>query len=307
MKEPADPREFRPVGHDAWPPELRAITRSSERGTPSLLFKYLPPTRFDVLARNELRFTQPSFFNDPFDSRPYFRNLPRMPQGPWDTFDVWEDAGSFDFSRYFCRYMETAVEANREIVPKLRGDELRQFLLSGIGSTVGILSLSEVPDDPLMWGHYAASHCGFAIGFDTSHPFFRCTRHTSQPTPDAFFPVHYAAERPRRRSYEHVTARDAFFTKSPHWAYEKEWRRYRLVRHADTSLDGPDDEPIALFRYPREAVRVVIFGMDMDRRTFHELRRIMLTAPEYRTNVLALHAYMDSRYYRMRFEKLPWC
>jgi hypothetical protein len=202
--------------------------------------------------------------------------------------------------------MEAAVNANLEITPRLRGDDLRQFLVSGIGSLIGVLSLSETPADPLMWAHYASSHSGLVIGFTTDNDFFRCGQRNTEPGGEAFYPVRYALERPRRRSYVDVTARDALFTKSPHWSYEREWRRYQLIRHADTELDGPGNDPIALFRYPRSAVRIVIFGMDMEPATFHELRRILITAADYRTTVKALQASMDSRLYRMRFSALPW-
>src|SRR5437667_6790953 len=45
-----------------------------------------------------------------------------------------------------------------------------------MGSQIGILSLSEVPDSTLMWSHYGAQHHGFLIGFDSDHPFFNRRR-----------------------------------------------------------------------------------------------------------------------------------
>ena len=33
--------------------------------------------------------------------------------------------------------------------------------------------VSEVPDSPLMWAHYAAAHTGFVVGFDSKHPAFQ--------------------------------------------------------------------------------------------------------------------------------------
>ena len=37
---------------------------------------------------------------------------------------------------------------------------------------VWLLCLSEVRDSILMWGHYPDNHQGFAVGFDSDHPFF---------------------------------------------------------------------------------------------------------------------------------------
>ena len=40
-----------------------------------ILYKYLQPTRLDVLKHKRIRFTQPGDFNDPFEFRPKIRDV----------------------------------------------------------------------------------------------------------------------------------------------------------------------------------------------------------------------------------------
>ena len=45
-------------------------------------------------------------------------------------------------------------------------------MVERLSQQVGILCLTEVPDSLLMWAHYADSHKGFLVGFNTTHTFF---------------------------------------------------------------------------------------------------------------------------------------
>ena len=287
---------------ESWCHEANICESKRPDGTPRLLFKYLPAERVDVLKNNELRFTQPILFNDSFDGRPYFRNLPCEPQNVIHSAIVFERGlGQFSFSSY----MERCVQLNSELSPRLRGDDLRQFLLDSICSVVGVLSLSENPLNPLMWGHYADSHRGFVVGFDTEVPFFRCGNPALPPSEGAFYPVRYAQDRPRRRSYEDVTATDAYFTKSWHWAYEQEWRQYRLITDADRTTANESDD-IALFSFPRSAVRVVIIGMNMSSEYRQKIQSTLLMPLDYRYSAKTFRCSMDSRVYQLRLKKLSW-
>jgi len=50
---------------------------------------------------------------------------------------------------------------------------LCESLYEALNRGVGILSLTEVPDEPLMWAHYAERHREMLIGFDEQHAFFQ--------------------------------------------------------------------------------------------------------------------------------------
>ena len=87
---------------------------------------------------------------------------------------------------------------------------------SMVTAQVGVLCLSEVHDDILMWSHYADCHRGICLIYETNYEFFANA-----------FPVRYQQERPRINPTSQSTEQmldNAIFTKSWAWAYEKEWR-----------------------------------------------------------------------------------
>jgi len=100
-----------------------------------------------------------------------------------------------------------------------------------------------------------------------------------------------------------VTSGDAFFTKSSDWIHEKEWRRYRLIRDADRTIEV-DGETIALFSFPRNAIRSVILGMDIAEADLKLLQRALLFPTDYRHKVTVFNCGMDSRSYRLRLSQV---
>jgi hypothetical protein len=87
------------------------------------------------------------------------------------------------------------------------------------GDKIGLLSLSEVPDNILMWSHYSLNHTGFAIGFDTESL-------SEDYDFDYLEPINYQLDYPLIQGVEETTSQfhKKFFYKSELWEYEKEWR-----------------------------------------------------------------------------------
>lgn len=84
---------------------------------------------------------------------------------------------------------------------------------------VRVLSLTERPDDMLMWAHYADSHRGYCLELDA----------TIQPLSSAYR-VHYAAERPVFRLFDpnRIDGLErALLHKADFWTHEREWRMVR--------------------------------------------------------------------------------
>jgi hypothetical protein len=80
---------------------------------------------------------------------------------------------------------------------------------------LGILSMSSKCDNILMWSHYANSHRGFCLEFDSSKKPFSSANHVeylSNPRPFDPYGSHEA------------NARSFVLTKYDNWAYEDEWR-----------------------------------------------------------------------------------
>src|ERR1035438_8493458 len=161
-----------------------------------MLFKYLRPERVDVIERLEIRSTQPSALNDPFELRPRFESL--IPEAetlahfqttPADFEPILRQAYAMLPTEYRSRLsLEDAAEVFRLFMDSDQGRTavsagLLMFLRSmrdvappicesiyeALNRNVGILSLTEVPDDPVMWAHYADSHRGILVGFDEKH------------------------------------------------------------------------------------------------------------------------------------------
>lgn len=120
----------------------------------------------------------------------------------------------------------------------------------------GVICLSEINNDILMWSHYADRHTGFCIEFERSDK-------NDLGKWDKCLPVNYAEEVPSF-SYQQITDSAAFAkivsTKAQNWKYEKEWRL--ISYEANTSIPLPAE------------ITSVIFGCKMDdtrRRTIENI------------------------------------
>jgi hypothetical protein len=166
----------------------------------------------DILLNHRLFAAAPRSFNDPFDcDAPY-------------CFDATE---SEKIERAVARIKKESPDvgdgAARQLAPsryiaaETKGLEQFRSLLE---NRLGVVSLAESMDNPLLWGHYANCHTGISIEFRPSD-----LRHAD------FFgnvlPVTYQKERPVVNFYlDELTeqVRKCVLTKSVDWAYEREWR-----------------------------------------------------------------------------------
>ena len=234
---------------------------------PSRLYKYCRPTSIDwVLAQKTLRFTRASDFNDPFELFPtmdaYLRplltalalesrkasHLAAMRELMHELIP--SESLRITLEQHLMEQIEdetseTMTDLHNEVasaVHRMKSEDRRTFLTTmrqRLNDSFGILSLSAVPDDILMWSHYADSHKGFALELDATDAFFDQRIFPSDPL-RCVRPVSYEHERPPRglfeqrywfRSKETATtdleeymAGVLLLTKSSHWSYEQEWR-----------------------------------------------------------------------------------
>jgi hypothetical protein len=173
-----------------------------------------------------------------------------------------------------------ALREIRQLTPRMR-DQLAE----GIGTRIGILSLSSVPDSILMWAHYASRHRGIAIGMDETHPYFDRRR---SPRDDFYYlrPVEYREPNPNA-SMRDLNGQELLVRKAPDWSYEKEWRVLAPVADAAHTLEHSDG-PIYLFPLPPECVTEVILGAQS-----HDILR----------DALCAIVDTDSRYRHVRIKK----
>jgi hypothetical protein len=220
----------------------------------TILYKYYSPQNsILVLSSGSVRFSPIIEFNDPFElnafpvykfSQEEFCNaLASVIHGCIENdieiadqallgiikvfkSGVFINQTSQDFSVWLARLMA------KNNIPLEPSENVRTTHLH-LSKAIGAFCLTETFDNLLMWAHYAANHEGFVIGFDP---------HRAKEAFQAMAPVKYQSDYPSitdpfrsartfigipdAQAAEDYTVRN-FFTKSRHWAYEKEWRAVR--------------------------------------------------------------------------------
>jgi len=126
------------------------------------------------------------------------------------------------------------------------------------------LSLTEEKNNLLMWSHYAKSHKGFVIGFESENIFFS-EKTLSGISP--IFNVRYSAERPDYSLTEgsdyHNMYENILLTKSPHWSYEKELRMFARSHIGKNIGKDENDFDVYVFNFSPECLKEIIFGYRM--------------------------------------------
>ncbi len=281
------------------------------------IYKYLAPRWVTVLRSSEIRVTQAAALNDPFELNAYFdllldedvvlqgmidtpiditpnlraayEKLPgaakaQMPLGLFLAFAK-ATLDSPKGARMMRETLGVALGAMRNATPGAR-DHLNDLLRTKIG----ILSLSRTPTGVLLWSHYAASHCGFVIGFDDSHKFFNRRRSAA----DEFYhlrpvtyqtPVGFAA-------MDHVDWNAVLCAKGPDWSWEDEVRMLVPVALASRSIVTAP-VPIYLEQFPENAVTDVIVGARASAALVTELTELL--AESRYSHVAVRRARLDNK------------
>ena len=246
-----------------------------------ILYKYLKPERIDVLESGKVMLTRPRAFNDPFETLPHFETteefLYPIPKGADQDVLAW-------------------IKQKQEWLNQtLMTPSKRKTYLEARTSSIVILSLAENRDSLLMWSHYAASHKGFLIGFDSRQDILAIDsqhRHKGK--------VLYTDERPSKPTFEELSNDELLLTKSKEWEYEQEWRIIDSLFSADgeAARDEPNCWP---FLFRPEAVCEVIIGCRFG--DSHE--RVNAVLQEARcSHVEFLQAKLDERRFGLVFSKV---
>lgn len=228
-----------------------------KRPVPEFFYKYcrLNEDNREWIERlfrcNELYFSSPPQFNDPFDCRVQA------------FFDATDDDWEYYLDGMLKERHPDWDYDDRQIIVRqlikegwLKDPMAQQEIVNDVQKTIdtiGVCCLSEVRDDSLMWSHYADGHRGLCVQFSIKadiHPFGK-----------SLFKVEYASSYPQIHvvgNRENQT-RKILLTKAAFWKHEKEWR----------ILDPYNGPGIRVF--PAEMLTGVIFGCDMS----HEDRQLI--------------------------------
>lgn len=139
-------------------------TNVRRRPDPDLAYHY-QPLRDSVmmgwlertLLQNQMYFSSPASFNDPFDSKvtPSFDGTPEQKRAHMERLAL------LKFGSNSTEDAKTTIEAALAD-PKFHERSYEAFRETEI-NTLGIYCLSEKRDDILMWSHYADSHRGVCL------------------------------------------------------------------------------------------------------------------------------------------------
>lgn len=177
---------------------------------PPRLYKYLSPdSRYfalalhELLLHNRIRLSARAEFNDPFDASTVLQYVDD------DTVQSWF---SGVLTPHGLDHLRAPLLAHAK-ADSVSFQRKSYETLKGTFDRLGIYSLSAVPDNPLMWAHYATSHRGVVVGFDHLTPTFI-----------AAVPVRYQQELPAFSLNPDVQLHLLAAVKGLPWSYEREWR-----------------------------------------------------------------------------------
>lgn len=278
-----------------------------------LLYKYVRLERIDIIENERIRFTQPAAFNDPFDTRPHILALT---DDKWLTTyleenikneeklkEVSEKSLEKEFSKRGLTMkhplfkfalqkmqgmMKTQAPAFFKSIFKLENPIFKKTLFEALNNTIGVLSLSEKPDNILMWGYYADSHKGFVIGIDKTHPFFD-QRKKEGEIQGYVRKVNYLRERPKITLYDSSLNNDEnmkiwiekfIWLKNIDWEYEQEWRMIYTLKDKENTVTKIDPD-IFLFPLPIDCVKSIILGCRMSEKNKRRLRTVLKSYNKY--------------------------
>ena len=246
---------------------------------PAVLYKYRANVSRDVkclLVDRCLYLASPLELNDPFDCFPSViaPALDNHEQFIADEVAKAPPGVEQDEVRRRCKLLLTS-EAHRQRFG-------REFYREDIGR-LGVLSLSASRDEPLLWAHYAMNAAGFAVGY----------RARDERELDALgaVPLRYTTRRPLLNPFDGENWLEILFTKSVHWAYEREWRYVRMAEDGGTGV----------MTVPPNSIVEVCLGPNMsaaDREVVIEAARALPDRPRI------LQVSLDGKCYGLTFDQV---
>lgn len=248
--------------------------------TPRILYKYRCwgegfPYHQKLILENELFFSAPAKFNDPFDVSIPFR---------FDLLCV-------DEKERYCLDLANQFYPNLSLTKrKLKALEIGESSLFNDGSSlraleeirnnVGIVSLSKNRSNILMWSHYANSHKGICIGFNAK----KLLNEVQCRLDEVSYSEDYPILKYILPQHEEVTK--LLVTKSSFWQYEEE---YRLIK-----ANFPNKE----IKLSYEVFEEVILGCQMPNDEKKALKNLISKKYKY---VKILEAVQDKYQFKLTF------
>lgn len=215
------------------------MTQLSDDDPPDYLFKY----RYmrdeqqrewlrQTLLENRFYWPSPSEFNDPFDCAPCMKLPSRKAMAKSVRRVVRNSQTPMNRSQRKKEERRLRLQPRAVLSERLRSD-IPQLI-----DETAVYSLTRLPDNVLMWSHYASSHEGVCLRFVTDMLLNKFI---------LGWPITYSQDRPvvsvaNEEPMDLLTK--SMLMKADYWSYEKEWRfiEYRggrgLRNFPPAAMDG---------------------------------------------------------------------
>lgn len=228
------------------------------------IYKYCAESGLLVLKNHQIKVTPPNQFNDPFEFSPVVETKDWKADADkhikgilTDPRFFLENRATFPHCHNFTEFQKF-VQANRPIIEaQFKSDTPRldaEFnTLEFLSEKFGVVCFSSDPVQPLMWAHYADSHKGMVLEFDSKDAFF---------DHEAFLKVDYNKDRVQ---YDPSAGTDKTHValiagrKSQDWFYENEYRL--IVELTMTKCVKTDTGPLYLLSFDPTYLKSVTFGL----------------------------------------------
>ena len=207
---------------------------SENLSQPQYLYKYKSlKDKFTkkIITDNELYFNSPANFNDPYDC-----NIPEDSDFPDENIRVLIPKEYKTRDRIIKK-----IQKNPLLLP----ERLKQYIKKS-----GICCFSKQHDAMLMWTHYADSHTGICLKFDTAEDseFFKNPLDVNYSEEAPFFDYHGKIQEEIEKFV---------ITKFKTWQYEEEVRIFKTA----TEISNNNKNNKRIFQFKSEALQEIIFGV----------------------------------------------
>lgn len=224
---------------------------------PAHFYKYRPIDQYlePLLTSGSCYFPAPKELNDPFEVAPL---LHYDPKGKNSRKHVYRRAAQLSPELSPAKRLQFAENVLRaHSTPKPAGQS----------NEVGLYCLTTQVNSPLMWAHYANSHKGICIEFDSTKWLFSCA---NKVTYQENIPVLDTANQSNKEFLDKIC-----LTKAKCWEYEDEWRIISISGMSSTNriasqyyaqMLGP-----GVHTLPIDCITGLVFGLRVEKATQNEI------------------------------------
>lgn len=250
------------------------------------IFKYISDNDFEklkdsIFGKNLIKFSKAKDFNDPFELKPHFTGILNDELMEHFKLPNIETNGLFNI-----------IANSKELLYKFVNN-----INMGMNDNFGILSLTTEKDNLLMWSHYANSHKGFVVEFDSNNDFFN-TQIDAKFFYGKLHEVKYSEKRPSGKLADFEDITSVCLIKNKEWKYENEYRMFMPLEKAKSSTND-----LFLFEFPSKMIKAVYLGCNMSIENKNLLIEL-LKSEQYLKHIEIFQSIISEEDYKLVFNKI---